>query len=102
MIRVGEQREQDATNGIVRIRHAVNILPADDSDLGGNGSGTFPERAAGATGGGRGGGWNNGVFVNNSVIHDPLAGIGGDDGDDDEEGDAVGKKRVIAKVDADR
>ncbi|OWZ67124.1 hypothetical protein AYX14_02134 [Cryptococcus neoformans] len=102
MIRVGEQREQDATNGIVRIRHAVNILPADDSDFGGNGSGTFAERAAGATGGGRGGGWNNGVFVNNSVIHDPLAGIGGDDGDDDEEGDAVGKKRVIAKVDADR
>lgn len=102
VIRVEEQREQDATNGIVRIRQAVNVLPADDSAFGEGGAGTFPVGTAGATGGGRGGEWNNGVFVNNSVIHDPLAGLGGDDEEDNEEGDGTGRKRVIAKVDADR
>lgn len=97
-----EQREQDATNGIVRIRQAVNVLPDGDSALGGGGSGTFTAGTAGTAGGGRAGGWNNGVFVNNSVIRDPLAGLGADDDEDGELGDGIEKKRVIAKVDADR
>lgn len=102
VIRVEEQREQDATNGIVRIRQAVNVLPAGDSAFGGGGSGTFTAGTAGTAGGGRAGGWNNGVFVNNSVIRDPLAGLGADEDEDGEQGDGIEKKRVIAKVDADR
>lgn len=102
VVRVGEQREQDATNGIVRIRQAVNVLPAGDSSFGGNGSGTFTAGTRGTAGGGRAEGWNDGVFVNNSVIRDPLAGLGADDDEDGEQGVGIEKKRVIAKVDADR
>lgn len=102
VVRVEEQREQDATNGIVRIRQAVNVLPAGDSSFGGSGSRTFTAGTEGAAGGGRAGGWNNGVFVNNSVIRDPLAGLGADDDEDGEQGGGIEKKRVIAKVDADR
>lgn len=102
VIRMEEQREQDATNGIVRIRQAVDVLPAGDTAFGGGGSGTFTAGTAGTAGGGRAGGWNNGVSVNNSVIRDPLAGLGADDDEDGEQGDGIEKKRVIAKVDADR
>lgn len=102
VIRVEEQREQDATNGIVRIRQAVNVLPDGGSALRGGGSGTFTAGTAETAGGGRAAGWNNGVFVNNSVIRDPLAGLGADDDEDGEQGDGIEKKRVIAKVDADR
>ncbi|ODN82303.1 hypothetical protein L202_02581 [Cryptococcus amylolentus CBS 6039] len=88
-----EGRREDG-GGIVRVRHAVNVVDSVDP---------LPrDTSSTSRGGGGGGGAFAGVY---GAITDPLAGAsgaGGDGGDEGEEEGGEKKRRPVAKVDADR
>ncbi|WVQ76108.1 hypothetical protein IAR50_005750 [Cryptococcus sp. DSM 104548] len=89
--RIEMRREEGG--GIVRVRHAVNVV--DPVDPLPRDSGNYSAAAFGA---GAGGGSGEGMY---GAITDPLAaGTGGDDDGDGETGEK--RRRPMAKVDADR